>query len=281
MTDQPLVPAPAPLSELPTDELRGYARRLGLEVAEDSPRGELLRLIHQRQALIESLERDALLDVVVWARRPIRQSAGKEELAERVVQVPLGEFEGLSDRGLEALARLRGVTPTPGAGREDLERRLKKAEGFWSKFRRVRRRVVADWVARALHEEGGSDYHFLPDEQGESSAESVRRQIESEGVVPGLARKLKGVADDYVAEKLDEIERRIDRKLDEIDQRLAEWRDREVANRLRILKITLLVSVFVALICIGYDLVSTHLARSTAPPDVAPTPNAVTSETNP
>ena len=132
MTDELPAPSPAPLSELPTDELRRYARRLGLEVTEDQPRGELLRLIHQRQALIESLERDALLDVVIWARRPIRQSAEKEELAERVVQVPLGEFEGLSERGLEALARLRGVTPTPGASREDLERRLKKQEGFWS-----------------------------------------------------------------------------------------------------------------------------------------------------
>ena len=135
---------------------------------------------------------------------------------------------------------------------------------------------MADWVARALHEEGSSDYHFLPEEGRESTAESIRRQIESEGVVPGLARKLKGVADDYVAEKLDEIERRIDRKLDEIDQRLAEWRDREVANRLRILKITLLVSVFVALICIGYDLVATHMARSADPPAATPTSAVVT-----
>ncbi len=80
------------------------------------------------------------------------------------------------------------------------------------------------------------EYHFLPEDD---AGASLQEQITDEGVVGGIARKIRGVADDYVHEKLDEIEKRIDRKLDEIDQRLAEWRDREITNRLKIIKITL------------------------------------------
>ena len=69
----------------------------------------------------------------------------------------------------------------------------------------------------------------------------------------GIAQKLRGAADQYVHEKLDEIERRIDCKLDEIDGRLNEWRDREVRNRLRIIKITLITAILVAIISLGYD----------------------------
>jgi hypothetical protein len=92
-------------------------------------------------------------------------------------------------------------------------------------------------------------YRFLPEEQRPLS---LRERIEDEGVVGGLTGKLQGVADDYVARKLDEIEARIDRKLEEIDQRLAEWRDREIINRMRIIKITLFASVVVALLSLAY-----------------------------
>jgi hypothetical protein len=257
---------PNTLAELPHDELIRYARRLGLGPMEETPRGELLRLIRQREELIDELDRDALLDIVVWARRPVRQSASKIQLVEVIAEVQWSRLEGLSQRGLEALARLRGITPSPGEDRDELGKRLDKAEGVWSMLRRRRRRWVAGLVAKALHtEEEQGEYRFLP--EGKSAGrseptgrtESVRARIEEEGLVPGIARSLRGVADDYVAEKLDEIEARIDRKLDEIDQRLAEWRDREVANRLKILKLTLTISVLVALICLAYDLVTTPL----------------------
>jgi hypothetical protein len=106
-------------------------------------------------------------------------------------------------------------------------------------------------------EENGpeGEYRFLPDE----AAPSLRSHIEEQGVVGGIARKLRGVADDYVKEKLDEIEARIDRKLDEIDRRMAEWRDREVSNRLRIVKITLIASILVAAVGIGYDILKRRM----------------------
>ena len=63
-------------------------------------------------------------------------------------------------------------------------------------------------------------------------------------------------ADSYVNVKLDEIEARIDRKLDEIDRRLGEWRDKEVANRVRIIKITLWASVIVSVVSLIYAYVT-------------------------
>ena len=46
-----------------------------------TPRGELLRRIRARQELLVALDREALLEIVVWARRPVRRSSGKEALA--------------------------------------------------------------------------------------------------------------------------------------------------------------------------------------------------------
>ena len=74
---------------------------------------------------------------------------------------------------------------------------------------------------------------------------TIKEAIEEGGLIGGITDRLKKSADGYINEKLDEIEARIDRKLDEIDRRLAEWRDKEVANRLRILKVSLWATVAV------------------------------------
>ena len=54
------------------------------------------------------------------------------------------------------------------------------------------------------------------------------------------------------------------RKLDEIDRRLSEWRDKEIANRIRILKITLWASVIVAGISLLYSYVMRYLKEYSA-----------------
>ena len=121
----------------------------------------------------------------------------------------------------------------------------------------MRRRITGSIVSKiisAVDPEGKGTYQFLPEEGGPS----LREEIEHSGLMGGVARRLKGAADEYVAEKLDEIERRIDRKLDEIDRRLCEWRDREVSHRLRIIKITLAASVLVALLSLLYDYLRAH-----------------------
>ena len=70
-----------------------------------------------------------------------------------------------------------------------------------------------------------------------------------------------------VNQKLDEIEQRIDRKLDEIDRRLGEWRDKEIANRIKILKITLWASVIVGAFSLIYSYVVQNFFHDrSAPP---------------
>lgn len=243
------------LGELPMDELIHYGRELGLDLTPRMGRGEVLRRLRERQELLLLMDRDAMLDIVVWARRPVRKSASKEELAKEIAAVKRVRFDGLSDRGVVALAQLRGLPASDHEPRSEVEARLKAAEPFWDMVERKRRRVVGSLVSRLLngggHEE--EEYRFLPEE---GRYPSLKEEIADEGLVGGIARKIRGAADDYLRQKMDEIEMRIDRKLDEIDRRLEEWRDREVANRLKIIKITLVASVIVALISLGYKYVT-------------------------
>jgi len=246
------------ISELPTDELVHYGRELGLHLDDKVGRGELLRRIRERQVVLLDLDREAMLDIVVWARRPVRRSASKEELAREIAHIKKMNFEGLGRRGLVALARLRGAAAKEGEAIQVVEARLRRLEHVRDKIQRKRREFVGSIITRIVDGQVGSEkeaYRFLPEE---GAVPSFREHIEDEGLMGGIARKIRGVADDYVHEKLDEIELRIDRKLDEIDLRLAEWRDREIANRLKIIRITLVASVLVALLSLGYSCLKPH-----------------------
>jgi hypothetical protein len=247
------------LSELPVDELIAYGAELGLQLDGKMGQGELLRRVRERQELLVELDRDAMLDIVVWARRPVRQSASKEHLAKEIAGIKRMKMSGLSHRGVIALARLRGIPAGEHQTIEELEALMRSSESFYDRWHRRRRRVIGSVISKMVDDASpeGEAYRFLPEDKG-ALAPTLRDQITEEGVVGGIARRLRGVADDYVREKLDEIEQRIDRKLDEIDKRLGEWRDREIANRLRIIKITLAASVVVALLSLGYDYIRRH-----------------------
>ena len=90
---------------------------------------------------------------------------------------------------------------------------------------------------------------------------SIKEEIEESGLFGGISNRLKKSADVYLNQKLDEIENRIDRKLDEIDRRLAEWRDKEIANRIKILKITLWASVIVGVVSLIYTYVTEYVVK--------------------
>lgn len=246
------------ISELPVDELIRYGQGLGLDLSPKMGHGELLRLVRRRQELLLELDREAMLDIVVWARRPVRQSAGKESLAKEISSVIKADFRDLSYRGLMALARLRGLPVYENEPREQIEARMRAHEPITNRIRRTRRRVMGSVISKVVNgtweQKESEEYRFLP-EQGQTNGHSLKEHITDEGVVGGIARRLRGAADEYLQEKMDEIETRIDQKLDEIDQRLAEWRDREIANRLKIIKITLVASVLVALLSLGYKYV--------------------------
>ncbi len=260
------------IGDLPRDELLRYARQLGLDPRLDAAGGELVRRVRERQELLLELDREAMLDVVVWGRRPVRRSASKEKLAQEIAAIHRTDYAALSVRGLRALAALRGAATASSTDEPaTLIARLRRADGFFQRLARTRRKIVGAVISGLLNGANGGDggeYQFLP-EDDTSQKVSLREEIEGRGLVGGLASRLRGVADDYVRGKLDEIEARIDRKLDEIDRRLAEWRDREVANRLKIIRITLAASVLFALLSLGYHLFKGQWVSPPAEPAAA------------
>ena len=162
------------------------------------------------------------------------------------------------------LARLRGAEVGDDQDIPAIVRKLKKREGFFSRLNRKRRSWLGSIISNMVGENpSAAEYQFLPPEQkgpesaGASSsasrAASLKEEIEESGLFGGIAGRIKKSADSYLNQKLDEIEGRIDRKLDEIDRRLSEWRDKEIANRIRILKITLWASVIVAVVSLLYS----------------------------
>ncbi len=115
-------------------------------------------------------------------------------------------------------------------------------------------------------------------EEPSAAPESGERQVERTAterrlsMLEHVAEKLRGAADSYIAAKLDEIEARVDAKLDSIEDRidrkirdlqdqLRELRDVELRHRLRLLKITLIFTVLVALISLVYKWVVHWVAQ--------------------
>jgi hypothetical protein len=244
-------------ADLPRDQLLRYAQAVGLAVGERTPDDELRRMVRERVDLIDALDRDTLIELVKWTRRAVHEDAGKEELAREISASRKMAFEGLSRPALYALARLRSLPAAEADSPEALLRKLRKAERLIERLRRRWREWLGGVIGRMLFGGDGGEppeeYRFLPPDKRPAS---LREDVAERGLIGGLADRLRGVADDYVREKLDEIERRIDRKLEEIDRRLGEWRDREIANRLRIMKVTLLASVIVALLSLAYNAIN-------------------------
>lgn len=259
------------LGDMPIDELSAYGENLGLEVPAGCGRGDLVLRISRRLELIERLDRDALLDICVWAHRPVRQSDPKQDLVRAIAVIEGGNYRRLSARGLRALAALRSVPIGPNDTDAMVADALMRAEGLRQRLSRVRRALVGAVLSRVIEGDAApAEYQFLPEDDA-ARRSSLKHEIEDRGVVGGIASRLRGAADNYLRSKLDEIEARIDRKLDEIDRRLSEWRDREVANRLRILRITLVASVLFALLSLGYHVVVRRWMGAPPPPPIAAT----------
>jgi hypothetical protein len=253
----------APAPRLPRDELNTLAEDYGLDSTRFDTRAEVVQALAERKSLIDTLDRAAMLEVVRWGRRPVAQNATKEQLALEIARVRRMKFDGLSREGLVVLARLRDIQCAADEPAETLIRRLRRKEGLLSKLNRRRRSFIGTLAAKIVGEEEADEpYRYLtpaddPNAKTTSAkplahAPRLREQIEERGLFGGLADRVRRSADSYVNTKLDEIELRIDRKLDEIDKRLAEWRDKEIANRVRILKITLWASVIVSIISLVY-----------------------------
>jgi hypothetical protein len=260
---------PRQLAELPRDELGNLAEELGLDSTRFKTQQLLVAAVHERRQLIAELDRQAMLDVVRWGRRPVTMNAGKEQIAQEIARIRSMKFAGLTHRGLVVLARLRGVNAGDADPAPLLVRRLRRQEGLFSRINRRRRTILGGLVASIVGENHSTtDYRFLPEPGDEADPAgaaprpaSIKEEIEESGLFGGISNRLKKSADVYLNQKLDEIENRIDRKLDEIDRRLAEWRDKEIANRIKILKITLWASVIVGIVSLIYAYVTEYLVK--------------------
>jgi len=261
-----VIPPPRQLSELPRDELNHLAEEFGLDSTSYRSRQALVAAIHDRRQMIASLDRDAMLDVVRWGRRPVTANATNEQIAQEIARIKSMRFAGLSQPGLVVLARMRGIEARRDEPVPVLVRRLKRKEGIFSRLNRKRRALLGSVVAKIIGQEGPSDYQFLPGDgaavtSGPATSPTIKQDIEESGLFGGISNRIKKTADAYLNQKLDEVEARIDRKLDEIDRRLAEWRDKEIANRIRILKITLWASVIVAVVSLIYSYIMEVFVR--------------------
>ena len=254
MVNEPHNPADVPamvqeLSTLTQEQRLALAIEVGLWPEESTPAEELIADICRRRQLLDELDRDTLAELATWGRRRVKNGAGKADLAREIAKIRSMRFHGLSREALYALGRLREAKVEPGDEPDRLIRALKDREGVLAKLGRKRRSLIGKIVGKLIGDQVDPANHALPPTV---RTPTLKERIEEHGLVGGLADKLRGAADDFIAVKLDEIEERIDHKLDEIDRRLAEWRDREIANRLRIIKITLAASIIVALISVVY-----------------------------
>src|SRR5207237_4332273 len=155
--------APRQLADLPKDELATLAEEFGLEPRRFRTPQELVSAIHTRRQLIASLDREAMLDVVRWGRRPVPINATNEQLAHEILRIKSMRFDGLSERGLMTLAKLRGVELAASEPVPAMVKKLKKREGSFARMNRKRRAVLGSIVSSMIGEEDkSSEYQFLP-----------------------------------------------------------------------------------------------------------------------
>lgn len=155
------------------------------------------------------------------------------------------------------------IDPSPSKTPENAEGRPSKPTrgswlgGFFEGARQMGRDVVSVAMGR-LTEPPEAETTAAEPEPGSDPAAAKRVSM-----AHAVAEQLRGAADSYVAAKLDELEARVDEKLDHIEGRidekivelhkqLAQMRDRELRHRLRLLKITLIFTVLVALLSLLY-----------------------------
>src|SRR5947209_1570197 len=73
----PAASHPRQLSELPKDELEHLVEEFGLDATRYKSRQTLVVALHDRRQMIAGMDRDAMLDVIRWGRRPVTRTASK------------------------------------------------------------------------------------------------------------------------------------------------------------------------------------------------------------
>ncbi|NIA07461.1 MAG: hypothetical protein GWP14_07490 [Actinobacteria bacterium] len=230
------------------------ANRLGMVIREEWSDEELTKRLALRREQIESLDWGGLMDIMTWAKHPVPTRPTKLAVAQIILAHKRGHYQGLSHKGLVCLAILRNVKIKNKDSARKIMSRLRRSEGIWGYVLRKRDKLVGSVLSTLVDAEPQ-----INGTANQSETLTLQEHIEQRGLIEGLGSGLRGAADGYISEKMQEIEDRIDYKLDEIDRRLAEWRNRELTNRLRMIKITLAVSVVIALLSLLYTYIREQL----------------------
>src|SRR5688572_17803502 len=161
------------LSDLPKDELDNLAEEYGLDPTDFRNRQHLVTAIHERRQMIAAMDREAMLDVIKWGRRPVTFNATKEQIAQEIVRIRSMKFAGLSQRGLIVLALMRGLPAANGDPVPVLIRRLKRQEGLFAKLNRKRRAMLGSIVSNMIGDTSVGDYQYLPPQQGPTASSTT------------------------------------------------------------------------------------------------------------
>ncbi len=232
--------------------LRHHAVRLGIDEVDKLSAEELAEALDDRLQLVEQIGRQPLADILLWADERVDDDESVHELAARVLRLRSSHYDGLSRNCLEALAHLHGVHIKDDDDAQRLRDRLEHRGGLGGRIRRARRKALSYLIGKIV----GETEQDVAEEPRPRATDQVKRK----GLVQGLSSYVRGSVDDYVAEKLDEIEKRIDRKLEDIDRQMDQWRRREVMHRLRIIRITLMATLVVAILSLLYEIVRRLMA---------------------
>src|ERR1044071_2885927 len=83
----PSTPPARQLSELPKDELNHLAEEFGLDPHDFRTPQHLVTALHERRQAIAAMDREAMLDVIKWGRRPVTFNASKGQIAQEIARV--------------------------------------------------------------------------------------------------------------------------------------------------------------------------------------------------
>ena len=192
------------IEKLPKDELDTLAETFGVDPTRYKTRQHLIAALDEHRAIIGMLDREAMLELVQWGRRPVSANASREQLAIEIAAIKSMKFAGLSDEAMRVLARLRGCDVKADDPRHKCVRQMKKQEGFFGRVARKRRAFVGSLVSKIVggdDEPGEGEYQFLPaNTPGEAAAvaqaslsrtSSIKDEIEESGLFGGLTSRIK------------------------------------------------------------------------------------------
>ncbi len=187
------------------------ANRLGMVIREGWSDEELTKRLALRREQIESLDWGGLMDIMTWAKHPVPTRPNKLAVAQIILAHNRGHYQGLSHKGLVSLAILRNVKIKNKDSARKIMSRLRRSEGIWGYVLRKRDK----WVGSVLSNLVDAEPQIKGPDGSANQLEDLTLQehIEQKGLIEGLGSGLRGAADGYIGEKMQEIEDRIDYKL--------------------------------------------------------------------